>query len=555
MATQTQSFLQGELVDEKYHLRRYLGGSEHSAVFLTQHGGVHLRDAAIKLMPAPPGNAEAKLSRWRLAANLSHRHLVRILEMGRCRVGNAPMLYVVTELASENLGEIIPQRALTPEETRDMLAGLLDALVFLHSRGFVHGRVKPSNIMAVGEELKLSSDSICRLGENVENGSAPSFYDLPEGSRGGATTAGDIWSLGVTLVEVLTQEPPEWSASSRRDPTPPETMPPPFPEIVRHCLRRDPKNRWPAATILAHVPRTVAAPVRVVQPVAEPVVVERAPQASLSEKLNAMTPLLRGYAERGATAVANLAHRGRRYALPGAAAIGALALIFAGVEFVGRHKAPPATTSQTLAASQTRAQTNSESQPAIEQPARSVPAPPPVSAPERATVRPQGNERPKHVVATPERVAPPPEAVAKKIAPKAPAAAAPSSSRPSSSLPASSPSTSGENVAPSTPIAGVTPGRVLQRALPDVPRKASNTIWGTVRVGVRVSVDASGNVTGASFESAGPSRYFARLSLEAARKWQFAAPTRDGQAVASVWVLHFGYRRDGTNVEPSQVEP
>jgi TonB family protein len=540
MATQTQSFLQGELVDEKYHLRRYLGGSDHSAVFLTQHGGVHRRDAAIKLMPAPPGNAEARLSRWRLAANLSHRHLVRILDMGRCQVGNAPMLYVVTELASENLGEIIPERALAPEEARDMLAELLDALVFLHSRGFVHGRIKPSNIMAVGEELKLSSDSICRLGENVENGSAASLYDVPEGSRGGATTAGDIWSLGVTLVEVLTQEPPEWSASGRRDPTPPETMPPPFPEIVRHCLRRDPKHRWPAATIQAHVPRALAAPVRMMQPAAEPVAVERAPRASYTEKLHAVTLPLRGYALKGAAAVKDLARRGRPYALLGAVAIAALALIFAGVKFTRRHQAAAA---------------NSQREPAIGQAPPGVSARPGASARERAAVRPKRDERPARVVTTPPRVAPPAEEVAKQVAPKAPAASSSSASLPVSPRATSSPSTSSENVAPSTPVASVTPGRVLQRVLPDVPRKASNTIWGTVRVGVRVNVDASGNVTGASLEAAGPSRYFARMSLEAARKWHFAAPIRNGQSVASVWVLHFGYRKDGTSVEPAQVNP
>jgi TonB family protein len=91
--------------------------------------------------------------------------------------------------------------------------------------------------------------------------------------------------------------------------------------------------------------------------------------------------------------------------------------------------------------------------------------------------------------------------------------------------------------------------------MPDVPRNASNTIWGTVRVGVRVLVDAAGNVTQAEIQSEGPSRYFARLSLEAARKWHFAPPAQNGQAVASVWLLHFGYRHDGMGVEPEQTKP
>jgi len=53
--------------------RRYLGGSEHSAVFLTEfHKGERPLKAAIKLIPAPQENSELQLSRWRLAAELSH---------------------------------------------------------------------------------------------------------------------------------------------------------------------------------------------------------------------------------------------------------------------------------------------------------------------------------------------------------------------------------------------------------------------------------------------------------------------------------------------------
>src|SRR5215469_10062500 len=168
MLTQTQRFLQGETVDGKFEIGEYLGGSNHSAVFRTQYGDIRPKDAAIKLVPAPAGAAEAQLSRWRLAANFSHPHLVQILQMGRCEAGNAAMLYVLTELASENLAEIIPERPLTTEEARELLEHVVDALGFIHRRGFVHGHIKPANIMAVGEELKLSSDGICRLGEDIE---------------------------------------------------------------------------------------------------------------------------------------------------------------------------------------------------------------------------------------------------------------------------------------------------------------------------------------------------------------------------------------------------
>jgi TonB family protein len=517
MATQTQSFLQGEVVEGKFPLQRYLGGSDHSAVFLTKYGDIHPKDAAIKLLAAPPGNAEAQLSRWRLAANFSHPHLIRILDMGRCQLGNASLLYVITELAGENLAEILPERALTAEEARDMLASLLDALVFMHSRGFVHGHIKPSNIMAVGEELKLSSDGICRLGEAVETNGSTSVYDPPEGSRSGATRGGDIWSLGVTLVEVLTREPPEWNASERRDPAPPETMPPPFPELARHCLRRDPKNRWSAATILAHLPKTIAA----------------APPRAVSRSASRSTdPSTGGSAAASVTRAEGQPPASRRYAIGAAGLAAALLLIFAGVKVVGRREAAPV--SQVTTPVVARDQRSSE-------PVRTRP---PSAATHPGVALPE-NAAPKPVVPTPERVAAP----AVKPTSPAPVQHAPVPATP----PASTAST--ESAAPQRSAAEVTPGRVLQRVLPDVPRQASGTIWGTVRVGVKVRVDSSGTVTGAELESAGPSRYFARLSVEAARKWQFVAPQQNGRAVASVWLLHFGYTHDGTGVEPKQMEP
>jgi TonB family protein len=97
----------------------------------------------------------------------------------------------------------------------------------------------------------------------------------------------------------------------------------------------------------------------------------------------------------------------------------------------------------------------------------------------------------------------------------------------------------------------VAPGRVLEQILPDVPRSASNTIRGTVRVTVKVRVDPAGNVSAVDLVSPGPSRYFARLSSEAAQRWKFAPATRVGQPVASAWTLRFEYTRTDTRAIPA----
>ncbi len=64
------------------------------------------------------------------------------------------------EYAEEDLSQILPERPLTPGEAREMLDPVLDALSYLHEKGFVHGHFKPSNIMVVDDQVKLSCDNL-----------------------------------------------------------------------------------------------------------------------------------------------------------------------------------------------------------------------------------------------------------------------------------------------------------------------------------------------------------------------------------------------------------
>jgi TonB family protein len=249
---------EGQVVNGEFPLRQYLGGSEHSAVFLTERGE-RLQKAAIKLIPADPATAQLQLSRGKLAAELSHPHLICLFQMGRCRLGATEMLYAVMEYAEEDLSQILPHRTLTPAEARDMLEPVLDALAYVHGQGFVHGHMKPANVMAVGDQLKISSDALCRTGASSGGLGKQGVYDPPEAAGGDISPAGDVWSLGITLVEALTQRLPIWE-KVRGEPVLPETIPAPFLDIARHCLRRDPQLRWTVAAITARLQQPVPVP-------------------------------------------------------------------------------------------------------------------------------------------------------------------------------------------------------------------------------------------------------------------------------------------------------
>jgi len=105
----------------------------------------------------------------------------------------------------------------------------------------------------------------------------------------------------------------------------------------------------------------------------------------------------------------------------------------------------------------------------------------------------------------------------------------------------------------STAQKGTVQGAVTERVLPNISQGARNTIHGKIRVTVRLTVDASGNVTEANLTSAGPSKYFANQALQSARRWKIRPPQVDGQLTSSVWLLKYQFGRSGTEVLPSEV--
>lgn len=233
----------GRVVDARFRLLERLGDSGQSGVFLCEADGNREQQAAIKLFPVAAAGARSCAADWAAAAELYHPHLIRVLHTGRDRFDDTEFIYVVTEYASEILSEILPERALTPVEVREMLGPIFDALTYLHDKGLVHGRLKPSNIMVADDQLKLSVENIRGASAIPKPPQMLDIYDAPEIKLIKVSPASDIWSLGVTLVETLTQSPPDWNRSGTSEPIVPSSVPAPFAPIAQECLRLDPALR------------------------------------------------------------------------------------------------------------------------------------------------------------------------------------------------------------------------------------------------------------------------------------------------------------------------
>lgn len=238
-----QSDWVGTVVDGEFPLLEWLGSSESGAVFRTELKGPQPQKAAIRLVLAVADDSQAKLNGWKAAAVFSHPHLMRLFHFGRCKVGTDDVLYVVTEYAEEALSQVLPERPLTSAEAKEMLAPLLDALSYVHAHSFLYGRLKPSKVMVVQDQMKLPVDSLHRVGSLPRPLSEPQIYDAPEKTTGAISSASDIWSLGITLVEALTQHPPLWDRSINSDPVVPGSVPQPFADMARKCVRREPERR------------------------------------------------------------------------------------------------------------------------------------------------------------------------------------------------------------------------------------------------------------------------------------------------------------------------
>ncbi len=536
---------EGQVVEGIFPLRQYLGGSDHSAVFLTECGNGDPQKAVIKLFPFDLATADMQLSSWEFAGQLSHPNLLRLFRSGRCRIDGNDLLYLVMEYAEEDLSQILPQRALTPEETRDMLGPVLDALEYLHGRGFVHGDLKPANILATGDHLKLSSDRSSRIGESLSVSRKAGAYDPPEAISGMLTPAADVWSLGATLVEVLTQHLPEWQPAPNRELLVPVNLPAPFLEIARACLRLEPHRRISVAEIAARMnPRAVAAASASV-PGSRPSVSPVAPAGQVSPlppQPMASLPV----PPRGAARMQNNPHRPPPYRGSGSRSRFLVPLVVGALLFAAILTVPRLLPHRPDAKSAATVVPDKPAETAIRKPAESAGS---------------SKAKPEHesaVSQTAKSVAPAvPQAVQRNAPAAAPDSLKTTSEKEQPSRAASSAATAASEETPKPGVRGIASakGEVLDQVLPDVSQKARATIHGKVRVSVKVHVDPSGGVSQAEFDSPGPSQFFADLALQASRKWAFTPPEVNGKSVASEWQLRFEFTQKDTKVIPRQTAP
>ena len=550
---------EGRVVDDAFPLLEWRGGSGDAGVFLTVRQGV--QRVAIKLILDEDTEAEEYLAQWAAAKDLSHPHLAAVFESGHCTIQDVNLVYVVTELADRDLHDLLPVNALSAVEAKAIFDPVLDALAYLHSNGYVHGHVKPSNILFVDNNVKLSGDEFILADGVPLAGRNPGIYDAPEVAKGQATEASDTWSVGMTLAEAITPRSRFWDASTKGQPFVPESLPEPFSSIVRDCLQTNPAERCAIADIKNHISNVQSVPV--VEQI--PIIPDRIPDR-IYERVPAdeiLAPRARGRFHDPEpheltpvhTLFADYQEANRRTFPVVPFVIGILVLLALTAVVVVRSRMGkplfpfPFPTQTAPVAVQPAPPPSSTAAAPTENPGSPASVPPATSQAESQPAESQNQDQKEQPSTTPgetQSAAPAPT----QPEPQPQTEAAPATETPRVPM-------TGESVPPTASrapriINDTRNGSVASRVLPAVSPAAYRGIRGIVPVEIRVNVNRNGAVANASYVSPGAGNYFARNARQAALAWKFRPPVRHGVTEPSVWKLHFTFERG--NIEVTAVE-
>ncbi|TEU17947.1 MAG: serine/threonine-protein kinase [Anaerolineales bacterium] len=260
----------GKVIKGTYRILEELGRGTVSTAYLARDTA-HERRVALKVIHPDLSRESQFTSRFaregKLLAKLDSPHMVRVLDFGT----DEGLDYIVMEYVEgralstvlEQVGTFGVKRALGI--IRQVVQGLEDA----HDRGVVHRDIRPSNVMVAADGVVSVMDFGLAAGTDLNRLSASGVvgtphYLAPEWVAEGreADIRADIYSLGVTLFEMLTGQRP-YEADSAADivkkhlqePVPSarqlnQEIPAEVDDLVRKCLAKEPRNRFQTPTEL-----------------------------------------------------------------------------------------------------------------------------------------------------------------------------------------------------------------------------------------------------------------------------------------------------------------
>ena len=199
-----------------------------------------------------------------LLKNLNHINIVKYHGF----IQKASNLYIILEYAAHGslkglMSHRMPQRCLEEAETQAYIKQTLHGLVYLHEQGVIHRDIKAANLLLDADNIvKLADFGVSTMVSNTAMTLAGSLnWMAPEIiTNRGASPLSDIWSLGATVVELLTSHPPFhnlidiniYYAIEHDTYYPPQSLPQLCQQFLAKCFKRAMHKRPSAKQLLEH---------------------------------------------------------------------------------------------------------------------------------------------------------------------------------------------------------------------------------------------------------------------------------------------------------------
>ncbi len=261
MLDQMMRMLEGQQINS-YRLNKFLGAGSFGGVFHASEmvRNTSVQEVAVKVIPE---SSDDKLIELQNARKLEHSNLIKAYSVGEFTFLNTEMLYLVMELAQGSLENHIAKGSLSSSEIKNITAQVAQGLNYLHGQNKVHRDLKPGNILKVNQQYKLADFGLIRTLNNKSHtqtvhNSGTIIYMPPEAFRGDISSAWDLWSLGIMLIEMTTNQLPykfnndinQLMAKVMNCELQIPSLPKEFKPIIEGCLQKDRRQRWTAQQVL-----------------------------------------------------------------------------------------------------------------------------------------------------------------------------------------------------------------------------------------------------------------------------------------------------------------
>ncbi|XP_034943197.1 calcium/calmodulin-dependent protein kinase type IV-like [Chelonus insularis] len=188
------------VIQNQYIIGDIIGRGSTSTIHYCLHKG--RKKYACKIVPKTKLNKFETLTRIHAMLSLQHENIVAVREA----YDDALRVYIIEDLAlgGELLERLASCGGYSEKDAAKAIQDAAAALEYIHDRGIVHGNLRPEKLL-YAQESKESRLLLADIGSATPSmNSYKILYCAPEViATGKATSASDIWSLGIVLYIIL----------------------------------------------------------------------------------------------------------------------------------------------------------------------------------------------------------------------------------------------------------------------------------------------------------------------------------------------------------------